>query len=92
MVYEEGLYAGVDYNLTLCPLQSRLQHIYHGQPYAIVDLNPMPESTLSPRHGLLIWPWEEDGIIERSTSPWSAYIFQVLQNRLCGSSGAAILK
>jgi len=22
---------------TLCPLQSRLQHVYHGQPYAIVD-------------------------------------------------------
>ncbi len=22
------------YNLTLCPLQSQLQHIYHGQPYA----------------------------------------------------------
>ncbi len=32
-------YAGVDYNLTLC----RLQHIYHGQPYARVDLNPVPE-------------------------------------------------
>jgi hypothetical protein len=31
------LYARVDYNLTLCPLQSRLQHIYHGQPYARVD-------------------------------------------------------
>jgi hypothetical protein len=27
-------YAGVDYNLTLCPLQGRLQHIYHGQPSA----------------------------------------------------------
>jgi hypothetical protein len=25
-------YARIDYNLTLCPLQSRLQHIYHGQP------------------------------------------------------------
>ncbi len=33
----------VDSNLTL----SRLQHIYHGQPYARVYLNPMPESTLS---------------------------------------------
>ncbi len=33
-----GPYAGVGYNLTLCPLQSRLQHIYHGQPYARVDL------------------------------------------------------
>ncbi len=51
-----GTYAGVDYNLTLCPLQSRLQHIYHGQPYARVDLNPVPESTLSPSQGLWIWP------------------------------------
>jgi hypothetical protein len=51
-----GSYARVDYNLTLCPLQSRLQHIYHGQPYATVDLNPMPESTLFPSQGLWIWP------------------------------------
>ncbi len=42
-----GLYAGDDYNLALCPFHSRLQHIYHGQPYAKVDLNPMPESTLT---------------------------------------------
>jgi hypothetical protein len=42
-----GPYAGVDYNLTLCRLQSRLQHMYHGQPYARVDLNSMPEPTLS---------------------------------------------
>ena len=48
-----GPYAGVDYNLTLCPLQSRLQNIYPGQPYAIVDLNPMPESTLSSSQVLL---------------------------------------
>ncbi len=35
-----GPYAGVDYNLTLCRLQSRLQKIYHMQPYsyARVDL------------------------------------------------------
>jgi hypothetical protein len=46
-----GPYAGVDYNLTLCPLQSRLQHIYHGQSYARVDLNPLPESTLAPQSG-----------------------------------------
>jgi hypothetical protein len=45
-------YAGVDYNLTLCPVQSRLQHIYHGQPYARVDPNSKPESTLSPSQGL----------------------------------------
>ncbi len=49
-------YAGVDYNLTLCPLRSRLQHIYNGQPYVRVDLNLMPESTLSPCQGHWIWP------------------------------------
>ncbi len=38
-----------EFSITL-PLQSRLQHIYHWQRYAKVDLNPMPaESTLSPR-------------------------------------------
>ncbi len=35
--------------LTLCRLQSRLQHMYHGQP-------PFPDSTLSPCQGLRIWP------------------------------------
>ncbi len=49
-------YTGVDYYLGLGRLQSRLRHIYHGQPYARVDLNPMPESTLSPSQGLRIWP------------------------------------
>ncbi len=53
MVYGT-LDAGVDYNLALCPLQSRLQNIYHGQPYDTVDLNPIPESTLSPSQGLRI--------------------------------------
>ncbi len=33
-------------------VQSRLQHIYRLQPYARVYLNPMPESTLFPSHGL----------------------------------------
>jgi hypothetical protein len=51
-----GSYAGVDFNLTLCPLQSRLQNIYHGQPYSIFHLNSMPESTLFPSQGLWIWP------------------------------------
>jgi|LakMenEpi03Aug12_release.lakeMendotaPanAssembly.Ray.scaffolds.fasta_scaffold716050_1 hypothetical protein len=32
-----GPYAGVVYNLTLCTVQSRLQHIYHGQRYARVN-------------------------------------------------------
>jgi hypothetical protein len=51
-----GPYAGASYNLPLCRLLSRLQHIYHGQPYARVDFNPMLESTLSPSQGLRIWP------------------------------------
>jgi hypothetical protein len=49
-------YDGADYYLLLCPLQSRPQHIYYGQPYARVDLNTVPESTLSPIQGLWIWP------------------------------------
>jgi hypothetical protein len=36
-------YPGVDYNLTLCPLQSRLKHIYRGHQWG----NSMPESTLT---------------------------------------------
>jgi len=45
-------------NLTLCRLQ---QDIYHGQSYARVDLNDMPESTLSPSQGLLTLPqkWKD---------------------------------
>jgi hypothetical protein len=35
-----GPYAGIDYKPTLCPLRSRLQHNYHGQPYASVDFIP----------------------------------------------------
>jgi hypothetical protein len=34
---------------------------YNGQPYARVDLNPMPESTLSPSQGLGIWPLMGEG-------------------------------
>jgi hypothetical protein len=37
-----GPYAGADYNLTLCPLQSRLQ-----SPNTFTMDNPMPESTLT---------------------------------------------
>ncbi len=46
-----GPYDGIDYNIALC----QLQHKYHGQTCARVDLNPMLESTLSPRQGLKIW-------------------------------------
>jgi hypothetical protein len=52
-----GPYAGVDYNLTLCPLQ----HMYHGRPYARVDLNPLLESTLSSSQGLRIWSQQHAG-------------------------------
>ncbi len=53
-----GPNAGVDYNLTLCPLKSRLQHIKGTMS------NPIPQSTLTlcqsrlypPRQGLWIWP------------------------------------
>ena len=46
-------------NGTLCRSDltlSRLQHNYHWQPYARVDLNPMTESTLSSSLGHKIWP------------------------------------
>ncbi len=48
-----GPYAGVDYNLTLCPIQGRLQHIYHRQPYAIVDV--VARVDFIPLSGTLIW-------------------------------------
>ncbi len=41
-----GPYAGVDYNLTLCPLQSRLNTFTTG--------NPMPESTPFARVGFYL--------------------------------------
>jgi hypothetical protein len=44
----------ITHYLTSCPPQSRLEHIYYGQPYARVDLNPMPGFTLSSQ-GLRIW-------------------------------------
>ncbi len=51
-----GPCAGADYNLTLCLLQSRLQHIYHRQPYARVDWT-LCQSRLYPHsQGLRIWP------------------------------------
>jgi hypothetical protein len=37
---------------SLVRLQSRLQHIYHGQPYARIDINPVPESILFLSQGL----------------------------------------
>ncbi len=65
-----GPYAGVDYSLTLCPLQSRLQHIYHEHPYVTVDLNPIPESTLSPCQELWIWPLATNPDLRSAESPF----------------------
>ncbi len=48
---KHGVYDPVDYNLILSRLQSRLHHIYLGQPYGRVDLNPLPDSTLSSSYG-----------------------------------------
>jgi hypothetical protein len=73
-----GTYTGINYNLTLCPLQSRLQHIYHGQPYARVDLNPMPESTLSPSQGLPRNPTHPPPIWAHIRGRyWSAKIYDI---------------
>jgi hypothetical protein len=81
-----GPCAGVDYNLTFCPLQSRLQQFYHGLPYARADLNLMPESTLSPQsetmHGF--WPLS----CERSADKELEYLilfFELTECLLCVS-------
>jgi hypothetical protein len=49
-----GPYAGVDCNLTLCPLQSRLQHVYIVQPCA--KSQPYARVDFIPSQGLWIWP------------------------------------
>jgi hypothetical protein len=46
--------------MTFCRDYVHSRHIYHGQPYTRVDLNPMPESTLFPCQGLWIMPLEQD--------------------------------
>jgi hypothetical protein len=74
-----GPYAGVDLNLTLCPLQSRLQHIYHGQPYARVDLKPRLESTLSPSQGLWILAFLCFAVLYTKSRPTSARILKRLR-------------
>jgi hypothetical protein len=67
-----GPYAGVDYNLALCDSQ----HMYHGQPYAGVDLNPMPKSTLSPsQSGTWIWPPSTGADVTESISSKKLFYF-----------------
>jgi hypothetical protein len=55
-----GPYAGVVCKLTLCPLQSRLQYIYLGQPYARVDIKPQ-SGTLDLASGSILSCWEGGG-------------------------------
>jgi hypothetical protein len=47
-----------EWNITSPYVLSRVDYntFTMGQPYARVDLNPMPEPTLSPSQGLWIWP------------------------------------
>ncbi len=52
--------AEVDYNLTLGPLQSRPQHIYHGQPYARVDFI-LQSGTLDLASGVIVGRCEGAG-------------------------------
>ncbi len=73
----------------LSRLQSRLQHIYHGQPYARVDLNPMPESTLSSSQRLRIWPPYVD---HRTTFPFVfVYLNKYTFLRSCLGSSDSVL-
>jgi hypothetical protein len=65
-----GPYAGVDYNLTLCALQSRLQHIYQAT-HARVDFIHQSRTLdlasiifLISKHDL---QWFRDGIRTNST-------------------------
>ncbi len=51
----KGPFAGVDYNLTLCPLQSRLQHIY------VALATHMPESTVTLYQSRLYHPVRDFG-------------------------------
>ncbi len=68
-----GPHAEADYNLTLCPLQSRLPvplpthepWALIGQLYASVDLNSVPESTVSPSQELRIWPQSARVLLSR---------------------------
>ncbi len=77
-----GPYAGVDYkNLTLCPLQSRLQHIYHGQPY-------MPESTVTLGQSRL-YPQGRDFEFSLSSTVWSG--LPNTGNKWCASKVGGIL-
>ncbi len=63
------LYAGVDYNLIKSTPDSTQTHVLvpWATLYARVDLNPMPESTLSSIQGLRIWPQEWKNPLDMGT-------------------------
>jgi hypothetical protein len=61
-----------------------------GQPYARVDLNPMPESTLSLSQGLWIWPqiWQRDQSPNFFTFKEPRNRFQIINSAsLCSLAG-----
>jgi hypothetical protein len=67
-----GPYAGVDYNLTFCPLQSRLQHIYHGQLYnALVDYLCYRVDFIPQSGTLDVWIWHQ-GAVNMESQPLAA--------------------
>jgi hypothetical protein len=56
-----GPYAGVDYNLTVPYVDFKVDaNTITMGPYARVDLNTMPELTLSPNQELRIWSLDPD--------------------------------
>jgi hypothetical protein len=61
-------YAGVDYNLTLCPLQSRLQHICHGKPYDLLSSMPITEWTFTLCQSRLYPPVRDFGFGPRGSN------------------------
>jgi hypothetical protein len=93
-----GPYAGVDYELTLCPLKSRLHHIYHGQPLAKVDLNPQ-SGTLDVASGSYIG-YSRENILEEATGFfWLAittgmftFLTSLSLSSLCGTDRACLCK
>ncbi len=62
-----------------------------GQPYARIDLNLMPESTLSPSKGLWIWPqYILIGTPQNKNTSPNFYTFMESRNRFQGIDNASL--
>jgi hypothetical protein len=80
-----GPYAGVVYTLTLCPLQSRLQHIHRGQPYARVDFIPQSRTLdLASEHLLKTEGTKKRGLESPLKGVWRFVIYSM--NKIGGRS------